>query len=166
MTVVNWSVVAALVAGLACHSDPLSPRDPQLMVNETTLAIWRDGQYLRGEIPFTYTNRSGRTLALHGCRPPGSPDLEWWNGREWRLAYHRVEMMCLSPPFLVAPGTTLSYTLSLFLRDVAQVQVDWLGPRQRAEYRLVWGLRDAASGAAVRLDQRISNTFTLDFPEP
>lgn len=171
MTVIKSSVLGALLAGLACHSDPLSPRGPQLLVNSSALELRREGNYLRSEVPFTYTNRSRRTLALHGCNPPGPPDLEWWDGTEWRLTFQRVEMLmlCLSPPFLIAPGTTLTETLSIFVSDpidpASGLHPVWLGPRQRAQYRLVWGLRDAKRETLVPLDQRVSNTFELNFPE-
>jgi hypothetical protein len=135
-----------------------------------------DSQVYHATIPFRYTNRTPDTLVLTGCNPPPRPVLEWWNGTEWRFAFHHIELGCLSSPFVIPPGTIIEDTLRLrvsrdsVLPDGHGVNPYWLASRTVGEYRLNWPLQSQAPLAERRrfhggplrpLSERVSNTFRL-----
>jgi hypothetical protein len=172
----------ALLLAPACSGSPRAPAGPEaphLVVPQLEHRVRIDGIFYRAEIPFRYTNRTADTLVLTGCRPPGSPIVEWWDGTRWRLAFDHVTDLCLSPPFAIPPRTTVHDTLYLVVsRDSIApsgnlITPHWLASTGSGEYRLVWSVQDQAApsapnrshgGAARPLAERISNTFRLTVP--
>jgi hypothetical protein len=167
----------------ACHalSAPDEVRSPQLVVPGVEHAVRLEGGFYSAEIPFRYTNRTGDTLVITGCHPPGVPRLEWWNGEAWRMAFQYIELMCLSAPFVIAPGTIIDDTvrLSVFRDSVGPsghlTLPHWEASRSVGEYRLMWPLQNQAPPARRReylggtprpLADRISNTFRLRIATP
>ena len=160
---------------------PREPRAPPLVVTDSSLALKVGEWSYRADIPFRYTNRSRHTAAIPGCRPPGPPELQWWDGSRWAPAYDVIESACLSPPFLIAPGAFVVDTLRVVVsRDGTgptgrPFEPAWRGPRTSADYRLVWDLHDAAPrstrdryrvGPLRPLAARVSNTFRLTLAAP
>ena len=174
--------VALLV--VACSGSQTAPDEASaghLVVLQAEHDVRVDDFFYRAEIPFRYTNATGRTLVITGCKPPRPPLLEWWNGVEWRAAFDHIELLCLSPPFVIAPGTVIVDTLRLMVaRDSItptgrRIGPHWEASRGVGEYRLVWSLQDPAprdasdpylGGPGRPLAERVSNTFRLTIPTP
>jgi hypothetical protein len=139
------------------------------------------GTFYRPEIPFRYTNWTSDTLVLTGCHPPSEPHLEWWDGEEWRSAFDRIELLCLSSPFAIPPGTIIDDTVRVNVsRDPTGPGGRPIGPHWKAshgvgEYRLMWPLQKQASpaehqeglgGAPRPVAERVSNVFRLTIATP
>jgi hypothetical protein len=171
-------VLAVALVLLSCNapSAPPGPAAPHLVVPEEEYVIRGDSEMYAAEIPFRYTNRTQDTLVITGCRPPEPPRLEWWTGSEWRLAFQHASLLCLSPPFVIPPGTVIDDTLRLHVpRDTigpggSVIMPYWEASHRLGEYRLVWPLQNQAppakrsewQGGGVRpLGERVSNTFRL-----
>jgi hypothetical protein len=170
-----------IIPACSALSAPDELPSPQLVVPDVEYAVRIEGDSYRAEIPFRYTNRTGDTLVLTGCHPPGVPRLQWWNGDAWLMAFQYIELLCLSAPFVIPPGMIIDDTLRL------QVSRDSIGPTGHltlpyweaspsvGEYRLMWPLQNQAppaereqglGGPARPLADRISNTFRLRIATP
>jgi hypothetical protein len=180
----NVRVLCAALLVIACSASQTGPDEPSaghLVVLQPEHDVRIEDFRYRAEIPFRYTNATGRTLVIIGCNPPRPPLLEWWTGVEWRAAFEHIELLCLSQPFVIAPGTVIVDTLRLAVaRDSIgptghRIRPHWQASHGVGEYRLVWSLRDPArpdandpwlGGAARPLAERVSNTFRLRIVTP
>lgn len=172
-------IIVGVVVITACSGTPPAPPGPDLPylvvpLSEITLRV-EAGQYV-GVIPFRYTNHTSDTLVMTGCSPPEIPVLEWWTGTAWRPAYEHTFLLCLSPPFVVPPGTVLDRTrqIHVFVDSIGPagrlILPYWKASRTVGEYRLVWSVQDQGTpaqrkdwhgGASRPLAERVSNTFRL-----
>jgi hypothetical protein len=176
-------IVALGVFLLGCGTPnaPPGPASPHLVVSELEYAVRvdRDRDTYRADIPFRYTNRTADTLVISECMAPAPPRLEWWNGSEWRLAFHDVRLACGPNAFVIPPATVIVDTLRL---DVPRDSINplmsvpfWLANHREGEYRLMWPLQNQGSpterseglGGGLRpVAERVSNTFRLTMPSP
>ena len=160
---------------------PPGPDAPYVVVplSEATLRV-EEGMYV-GTVRFRYTNHTPDTLVMTGCNPPERPILEWWTGSAWRPAYQQIQLMCLSPPFVVPPGMVLDRTLAIssFIDSIGPagrlVLPYWEASHTIGQYRLVLRVQDRGSlaqredwhgGASRPLAERVSNTFRLRIAKP
>lgn len=115
------------------------------------------------EIPYALANTTADTLYLIGCRRPPQPAVQKYVNEAWTTVYTPVELMCLSPPWKVAPGTVRHDTLRMEgalpdqnaapTFDAAEIE---------GTYRLVRGIyRDSTGAKPLPEDRRTSNAFVL-----
>ena len=160
--------LAVLVAGCASVLEPPErDEDRPLQTDRLTYEIRRENDELRAEIPFTYTNRTGKTVfvELPGT-PAGSRKLV---DGEWQLAWAAVTMSCLSPPIVIEPGETYKETLVVYAAEPGTRKAPTFEVAEiEGIYRLVWhGLvhdydqNRANFGDPLPLEERTSNAFVL-----
>jgi hypothetical protein len=114
-------------------------------------------------IPMTFRNMTAKTVYFVGCRRPPMPILQKRVLGTWVTAWGGIELLCLSPPWEVAPGATRQDTLRLsgfwpgqnagpeFLTDVP------------GRYRLLRAVHKAPDPLSPLIPEaaRISNEFEL-----
>ncbi len=121
-------------------------------------------------IPFTYTNRGGRTIYVANCNRIAPPHLEKKVGDRWVFAWAAAVPECLSEPILIADGETHTDTLLVFHGD-PDVYPGFTALPVDGTYRLVW---EAAYwsydpnrypfGERLPLRLRVSNSFLIETP--
>jgi hypothetical protein len=130
----------------------------------------RDGGWATS-IDFTFTNPLAENVYVVNCRGGVLLGLERWSGEAWERAWSPVELQCLSPPIVIAPGETLRHTLPVWGSDPGRNHhPEFVVTPVEGTYRLVWSqpvLRwrgdyvDGAFGDPVPAELRVSNAFTL-----
>src|SRR5690606_5694753 len=132
--------LAVLVAGCASVLEPPErDEDRPLQTDRLTYEIRRENDELRAEIPFTYTNRTGKTVFVVNCQGYAPPVLERLVGGEWRPAWAAVTMSCLSPPIVIEPGETYKETLVVYAAEPGTRKAPTFEVAEiEGIYRLVW----------------------------
>ena len=171
--------VGALFVLVACTNAPpatIAPVGGHLVVPRLEHELSVSGPLYGADIPFRYATQTSDTLVITRCGAPRAPMLEWWDGTQWREAFHHIGLSCLGPPFVIPPGTVIHDTLRVraFSDSIGprgnKVIPYWLTSHDVGQYRLVWPLRaqaPPAERAAFRagplrpLSERVSNTFRL-----
>jgi hypothetical protein len=101
-------------AGVTAPSLLVEGDEPAIVMAESVLVLEGDEWGWRGEIGYTFRNRTERTISLLNCNGGYGLQLERWDGAEWVVAWSPALLMCLSAPIELAPGETLSRTLGVF----------------------------------------------------
>ena len=113
--------LVAILIGVGCEV-PLGEQPHQHVIDVATRtdkasyqSILRSDGFHRVEItiPFSIENTGTVPLYQVGCITPPQPLLERREGDEWQLAFSGVERACLSPPFIIEPGTTRQDTFKV-----------------------------------------------------
>lgn len=114
-------------------------------------------------IPMTFRNVTTDTVYFVGCRRPPMPTLQKRSGGTWITAWGGVELLCLSPPWEVAPGATFQDTLRLSGYWPGQHAGPVFQTDVPGRYRLVRAVYQAADPLAPLLPEeaRTSNEFVL-----
>jgi hypothetical protein len=130
----------------------------------------RDGGWATS-IDFSFTNPLAENVYVVNCRGAVLLGLERWSGDAWERAWSPVELACLSPPIVIAPGETLRHTLPVWGSDPGRNHhPEFTVTPVEGTYRLVWSqpvLRwrgdyvDGAFGDPVPRELRVSNSFVL-----
>lgn len=116
-----------------------------------------DDQSVRFELALAYTNASGETAYLHGCRGPNPPSIQRRRAGDWVTVYEPVVLMCLSPPTPVAPGETFEYPLEVDAAWPGQnVYPTWDADAVEGTYRLAWSVEELGEERVL-----YSNPFAL-----
>lgn len=120
--------------------------------------------YVALDVSYALANTTSDPVFLIGCQHPPAPVLQKRVEGEWQTAYAPVELLCLSPPWTVAPGSVRRDTL----RAEAHLPGQNIAPAFEADeidgmYRLVQPslYYDADGEKPLPLRRRVSNTFTL-----
>lgn len=169
--------VAALAAALALAAAGCStPRDPggddgasPLRTDRTAYTLERTARGLEVDIPFTFTNTTGRTVYVVNCNGIAPPSLVKREGRDWVTAWSPAVPLCLSPPIVIEAGTTYADTLDVVAgAPGSNVQPQFMVDEVEGTYRLVWGgvvydydADRQGFGEPVPAELRVSNTFVL-----
>ncbi|PAP77876.1 hypothetical protein [Rubrivirga marina] len=121
------------------------------------------------EVPFEIRNTTGGPLYRVGCRRPPKPVLEKLEGGQWVTAYSTGELLCLSPPFVVASGETGRDTLQVYGHLSGQDTLPEFRTEVEGTYRLQLELYSSLTNeqaplgeALVPLADRVSNTFEVE----
>lgn len=132
----------------------------------------REDDWLRADISYKFTNRTGGPVYLVNCNRGFVLQLERLTDSGWQRAWSPAQNDCLSPPIVIDPGSTFDHTLKV----VAGLPGTNMHPQFDVEdpsgiYRIVW--IDALSsfdaekrpfGSQIPLEERISNPFRLGTP--
>lgn len=164
--------IAGLVIGCGAVTAPDYEGDAPLQTDRLAYQLQRDGDdNLRVEIPFTYHNRTGKTVYLLNCHADVSPSLQKWQGGEWVIAWSPILLLCLSQPIEVESDAVYEYTLHVFAAPRGSTTFPQFEvPEIDGTYRLVWHApvhdydHDSPSGTPLTLENRVSNNFTLRAP--
>lgn len=126
---------------------------------------------VRLDIPFTITNAKDEPIYMLGCGRAPAPLLQKNVGGEWVTAYSPVELMCLSPPFIIEPGETFYDTLRVHGALPGQNTEPTFDTKIKGVYRLVHtfyidpdSFDDLNTRSKNLLPEslRISNTFYVE----
>ena len=168
-------LVAVLLALPACSlSTPEAPALDSGQALQTdaasyTASVVTDGRaYVSVRIPYATRNATGEPLYLIGCITPPAAVLEKRVGDAWVTAYSAGELMCLSPPWVIASGEARRDTLVVrgYLpgQNISPTFETDIEGTYRLRRTLHTGLTDEATplGRGVLPDdQSVSNTFEI-----
>lgn len=163
-------LLLALLLACGTPSEPSEPSD-QLIRTDHAVYELRSTEYgLEVEIPFTFENRTGRTVYVVNCHEHTTRLLEKRVDGEWVHAWAGAVPLCLSSPIVIAPEATYRDTLQVFAGNPSNNMFPKFEVQEASgTYRLVWYgvLRNydhdrQGFGDPVPLAQRISNTFQLE----
>lgn len=165
--------IAGLMIGCGAITAPRDQGKAPLQTDRLAYQLQRDSRdNLRVEIPFTYHNRTGKTVYLVNCHGDVPPSLQKWQEGEWVTAWSPVVLLCLSPPIQVAPDAVYEDTLRVFsARQGSNAAPQFQVPATDGTYRLLWhvpvhdyGFDDSPYGTPLTLENRVSNNFELRAP--
>lgn len=164
-------LLSGTIAWLACYATTGLSDDERLLQTESFVYdLQPDWIGLRTEIPYTFINRTGRTIYLVNCNGVFSRYLERENEGEWKIAWSPLIPSCLSSPIAIEENAVFHDTLHVWGAPPDSVNqgpnFDLADPT--GVYRIVWGTGltsfDAYAqpfGPLIKLDWRVSNRFTL-----
>ena len=114
-------------------------------------------------IPMQFTNVTADAVYFVGCRKPPAPLLQKWQEGEWVTAWDAVELLCLSPPWVIAPGATFHDTLRVSGYWPGQNAAPVFRTEVPGRYRLIRKVHTEPDPLAplVPEEARISNEFEL-----
>ena len=94
---------------------------------------------VRGEIPFSYTNSTGRTIYVQNCNRIVPPVLEKKIDGAWITVWGAAVPQCLSAPIVIRDGDTYRDTLEVVggFSD-GNVLPKFLAPQIDGTYRMRW----------------------------
>lgn len=133
--------------------------------------IVQNGKHgVRFDIPYTVTNTTGEAIYMIGCMRPAAPVLQKRSGEAWVTAYSPVELLCLSPPFILEPGEQHQDTLKVYGVFPGQSTYPEFLTDVEGEYRLekrIYSNPETFENSGewnenmLNRDLRISNTFQV-----
>ena len=181
-------IVLALVSS-SCRSGAVPPAEPEAEPESTPArTIDRDTTapvqtkalvyeltqpqeaWFAAEIPFEFTNDTGRTISIVNCSGGLATSLEKNVNGTWVQFYDPALLMCLSPPIHIPSGETFEGTAKIYGALPGQNASPEFGSADLdGEYRLVWGnlvqdYDEDAPGFGKPLDPLRSNPFALVDP--
>ena len=159
------STLAAALLIVACGS-PLGPgldTDALMVTDAQEYRLSPDNSGAETVISYTYSNRTGASVAIPNCLGDVTPHLEKFVDDAWVVAWSSPKLDCLSAPVTIGEGSQY--------RDELRLPADGRGfvvSSITGTYRLVWGtlVWDYDEGGPpwgdpVPLAQRVSNHFGL-----
>lgn len=161
--------VMLLLACTAALEPPAREPGHPLQTDRLEYRVRRANDGLATEIPFSYTNETGRTVYVVNCNRIVPPVLEKSVKGEWVTAWGAAVPECLSPPIVIEPGAEYVDTLRVF----AGLPANNVYPKFRVAevegiYRLVWtrvvydyDTTRPDFGEPLSLEDRVSNEFLL-----
>ena len=149
--------------GLGGQEASFRPESPSYTLQTTTSG-------LRGDIPFAYTNRTGRNVYVVNCNRIVPPVLEKRVNDRWVTAWGAAVPQCLSEPIVIRHGETYRDTLNVFAgHPGSNVDPKFDVPEIEGVYRMRWeGVLwsfDASNypfGPEVPRDLRTSSEFRIE----
>jgi hypothetical protein len=165
------AALALMLAACAMHDGVLQPTaslEPGaawLRTEQTEYVVGVAGGWLTIDFDLTYTNGMSTAVSVPSCHTPVRPMLQKQVDGDWVHAHSAIELMCITPPLVIPAGGThrFRYTLRADEWDLQR----WPGAHDgdiAGTYRLVWLVGRAAGsdrGAALPIERRVSNTFTV-----
>lgn len=160
-------MVLTLLAAGGCDPSTGVSREGEhlLQTDRPTYDLLSDGRWLRAEIPYTFTNRTGAPVYLANCRGGFALRLEREEGDGWVTAWSPILLMCLSPPIVIDDGVEFVDTLVVsgaLPGENAAPAFDVEDPS--GTYRIVWEAAlssydkdDYPFGSQLPLEDRTSN---------
>lgn len=156
----------------ACDTlDWLGPEDEMpIQTNDLEYELTPDWIGLSVDIPYTYTNRTGRRVYVVNCNGSFGIRLIREQDGAWITAWAPVLNLCLSPPIVIEPNATFTDTLFAW---GAPPDSTHYGPNfdladPSGTYRIEWSRALSSFATNVRgfgelipIKARISNSFTL-----
>jgi hypothetical protein len=172
-------LASALLVG--CAPDPLTPPSSASRADNVVGAIvtsaysyelQRTSVAWTGQIPFTFTNVSDRTISLLNCNGAYSLRLEKLVNGSWARAWSPVLPMCLSQPIRRTPGQTIAGDIGIFSGlPGSDVHPQFEVPEIEGTYRIVidsgfWNYDHDGPpwGQVPPLEYRVSNSFEIRLP--
>ena len=167
----NVTISAACLLVLSCDSAtaPENRVPPGVETDGTSFQLEDLGSWYSGNIPYTFTNRTGGAVYFPNCHGTFDIGLERKERGGWREVWRPVLAACLSAPIVIQPDSVYRRTLRLVGAAPGNNNAY---PRFRrldlpGTYRLV--LIDALSsyqdrlpwGEPIELVHRASNEFHL-----
>jgi hypothetical protein len=162
--------VAFAFAGCA---DPTGPApgsvDPPVVTGASSYTLERLPRGWAGQIDFSFTNVTSRTISLLNCHGGFALRLEKDVDGAWVPAWHPVLFLCLSPPIVIPPGEAHEHVVHVFGGDpesnaYPQFQMEEID----GTYRLVitsayWDYDHSGPdwGEAPPLELRVSGPFEI-----
>lgn len=165
--------IAGLLYGCQTTTPPEGNRDAPLQTERAVYELQEDDRGNLGvEIPFSYHNRTGKTVYLVNCRGAVPPSLQRWQEGAWETVWSAVRLLCLSPPIEIAPDAVYEDTLRVFAAPHgSNAGPQFEVPEPAGTYRLIWDMAvhdydfdDPPSGTPLPLSDRVSNSFELLTP--
>ena len=163
--------VSVTLGYLGCYTiTGLSDEERLIQTESLVYELQPDWIGLRTEIPYAFTNRTGRTIYLVNCNGAFSIHLEREDGEGWRTAWSPIRAACLSAPIVIEENAVFHDTLHVW--GAPPDSTNW-SPNFDIDdpsgvYRIVWGTgvgsydEDASPhGPLIMLEWRVSNRFTL-----
>ncbi|MFP3947764.1 MAG: hypothetical protein ACLFWG_03465 [Longimicrobiales bacterium] len=163
-------LVLVLLGGCDSTVGPFDPDDPLIRTEEQGYELELQGdEWLSTEIPYTFENRTGRTVHIPNCQGGISLRLDRLEGLDWESTWIPNLLLCISPPIVVDPGESFFDTLHVS----GGLPGTRTGPRWDREdpsgiYRIVWmgafagpGDPSGSLGPQLPLEHRVSNPFAL-----
>lgn len=169
------ALAALLVGACAMHDGVLAPSgtlqagDTWLRTDRPAYSARQEGGVTAIDFELAYTNHLRVPVAVPSCHTPMRPILEKRVDGVWVYAFSPVELMCITPPLVIAPGAT--YTLRYPLRADRYSLERWPGAAQdgvAGTYRFVWFVATHERGTGGRTPERlpfeytVSNTFIIE----
>lgn len=124
--------------------------------------------WYRGQVPYSFTNRTGSQVYLPNCRGGLDVRLEMEAADEWVGVWPLDLVICHDPPIVIEPDEVCQTTL-----HVACTSCSWLppgmSPTASTRYRIMWGQALSSYdedtypfGELIPLEERVSNPFTFE----
>jgi hypothetical protein len=151
---------------------PAQPRGIEFRTDHERYTLSQVSGGLVVNIPFTYLNRTGRTIYVANCRQIEQIALEKKRCEQWIPAWAGAYAACLSPPLVIPRGSSHSGAVDVFAGTPGssfypQFQVS----DPEGTYRLVWNHlywsfdpNRYPFGEELPSELRVSAEFTLAAP--
>ena len=110
----------SFLLSVSCEDHPVAFQAGSIVAfaaDQENYTLDRTTDGYRVEIPFTYHNRSGRTIYVVNCNGAAPPVLEKNKGETWTVAWSGGAPDCLSPAIEIRNGSTYHDTLHVFAAD-------------------------------------------------
>ena len=170
---------AMAVSSFGCESTtPPEVEDTALVTDGTSFrldtATVRGNLWYRGEIPYSFTNRTGSSVYVRtDCLGSIDRGLDMHEDGEWKPIMGQVLVLCEGAPIVIEPDEVYRTTLKVAACKVGSCAPKIrLSPNASTPYRIVWYQAlfsydyDAnPRGELIPLEERISNRFTLQVPQ-
>lgn len=155
--------LAFAAAGCGASANAPDATKPAIRTDRTEYAARVNGIFTEVTVGMKYVNRTGRHVYAHGCHHPNPPLLEQQVGDGWVVVFAPIVLLCLSPPEVIAPGTTYSREYSISgARPGTNTSPVLTIPAEGGTYRLVWrALRTARDIEDGRPLVAYSNEFRI-----
>lgn len=161
----------AVVVASACDTGTGPPADGELLLrtDSDSYVLQSDAFGLGVDIPYAFENRTGGAVYLVNCNGAFAYRLERWEDGGWSFAWGPVLPECLSPPIVIAHGTSFADTARVWGGfPSGNVYPRWDTSNPTGLYRIVWidaltSFQDHLPfGEQIPLEYRVSNVFRLD----
>ena len=160
-----------LIAGCSVlDSSPASkfgdadPEIPMIRTKQQTFSYGRNATDI--SIAVTFTNKTEELVFINPCGKDMPGFALERKGKKWKTAYQSVCMAMAVPPIEVAPESTFIGIQLIFLTMGSRAEeggpiLEYAFKRVPGTYRLVWDIRDAATGELLPREHRTSNEFEI-----
>ena len=163
-------VVITACQRLADPSGDLPADIEPIQTQSSTYELRTEGDMLRTEIPYTFTNRTGGQVYLVNCRGSFGVRLERLTESGWQTAWSPIMQMCLGPPIVIGQGSTFNHTLHVEAGiPGANIEPKFDFDDPSGTHRIVWTSalssyddRESPFGPQIPLEARVSNGFRLE----
>lgn len=145
--------------------------DAPLVTSAGAYVLTESGGGFATEIPVTFHNVTGATLYIVNCRGALAPTLERQTDAGWQRFWTSVQLLCLSPPIVIAPNASIADTVRVWgALPGRNAEPSFRDEDLDGTYRIVldnvvhnYDASHTAGrfGDPVPLEQRVSNTFRL-----
>lgn len=149
-------------------TSPPAADGPMMRTSAETYALRKTSLGYQADIPYTYTNRTDGAVYLVNCNGDVTPGIQRMVGGEFTQWWIPSTNACLSPPVVIAPGSTYSDTVRVVISPQDPQLYASIDTAPAGSYRLVWysalsSFDDDARGFGqpIPIGHRVSNRFTF-----